>query len=51
MICLSSFDFAHSQKLFATFNCTIVDGVRYLRADLSINCDSDVHKRAEGFAG
>ena len=36
--------------LFSTFNCDTVDGMAYLHSDLSVECDSDEHQRAEAFA-
>jgi hypothetical protein len=38
------------KTLFATFDCIHVDDGRYLRSDLTINCDSSRHHTAEGFA-
>jgi hypothetical protein len=37
--------------LFSTFNCINVDGVRYLRADMGIDCASPGHHSAEALAG
>eukprot|EP00935_MAST-01C_sp_MAST-1C-sp1_P002379 g2379.t1 len=36
---------------FSIFNCMTIDGVSYLRSDLSIQCDSPAHKSAEAFCG
>ena len=33
------------------FNCIEVDSVRYLRSDLSIECESEPHQSAQAFAG
>ena len=43
---------AVSTVIFTTFACTTFDGDygRYLKADLSINCDSPEHKFYEAFA-
>jgi hypothetical protein len=38
------------KTLFATFDCIHVDDGRYLRSDLTIDCDSAAHQTAEGFA-
>ena len=35
--------------IFGVFNCITVDSVRYLRADLRINCDSPAHDQATAF--
>jgi hypothetical protein len=45
-----------SVKIFSTFNCGTVrhangDQTRYMRADYSINCDSNAHGTYETFAG
>ena len=39
------------KSIFGIFNCQEIDSVRYLRADLRIDCDSGPHKAAEAFAG
>ena len=36
--------------IFTSFNCATVDGVRYLIADYSIDCDADEHVAADQFA-
>jgi hypothetical protein len=38
------------KSIFGIFNCIEVDGVRYLRADLQVECHSAQHQAAEGFA-
>ena len=41
-----------SAKIFATFQCKdIGDGTRYLRSDLSIDCDSSAHVGMQVYAG
>jgi hypothetical protein len=35
--------------IFGVFNCITVDSVRYLRADLRINCDLPAHNQATAF--
>ena len=37
--------------MFSCFNCALIDGKEYLRSDLSIDCSSADHLRAEAFAG
>jgi hypothetical protein len=40
-----------SAAVFATFQCEeLSDGTRWLRADLSVDCDSDIHKLASSYA-
>jgi hypothetical protein len=39
-----------SALFFQTFNCREIDQSRFLTPDLSINCDSSEHARAEGVA-